>query len=152
MISYDELKQIYRGRKVLITGGAGFIGSNLARRLADFGADVTVVDSSIPDYGGNLFNLSGYENSVRLNIADVRDQYSMNYLIRDQDYLFNLAGQVSHTDSMQNPYTDLEINDAPRYRFWKLVEGIIHPFASCLLLRDRFTASQCICQPMKNTR
>ncbi len=64
----------------------------------------------IPDYGGDLFNLSGYENSVRLNIADVRDQYSMNYLIRDQDYLFNLAGQVSHTDSMQNPYTDLEIN------------------------------------------
>jgi len=60
--------------------------------------------------GGNLFNLDGYEDRLQLNIADVRDQYSMNYLIRGQDYLFNLAGQVSHTDSMQTPYTDLEIN------------------------------------------
>ena len=102
--------RIYDGKRVLITGGAGFIGSNLAKHLADLGAIVTVVDSLIPDYGGNLFNLSGYENRIMLNIADVRDQYSMNYLVQEKDYLFNLAGQVSHTDSMQNPYVDLEIN------------------------------------------
>lgn len=95
---------------MLITGGLGFIGSTLARRLADFGAQVTVVDSLIPDYGGNLFNLAGYEDRVRVNIADVRDEYSMDYLVRGQAYLFNLAGQVSHLDSMRNPYTDLDIN------------------------------------------
>jgi len=108
--SLEDLSAAYRGQKVLITGGAGFIGSNLARRLVDLGAFVTVVDSLIPDYGGNLFNLSEYQDRLQLNIADVRDQYSMNYLVRGQNYLFNLAGQVSHTDSMQNPYTDLEIN------------------------------------------
>jgi UDP-glucose 4-epimerase len=100
----------FRGKKVLITGGLGFIGSTLARRLVDLGADVVLVDSLIPEYGGNLFNIAGIEDRVRVNIADVRDEYSMDYLVRGQDYLFNLAGQTSHLDSMREPYTDLEIN------------------------------------------
>jgi UDP-glucose 4-epimerase len=94
----------------LITGGLGFIGSTLARRLVDLGAQVTLVDSLIPEYGGNLFNIQGIEDRVRVNIADVRDEYSMDYLVRGRDYLFNLAGQTSHLDSMRDPYTDLEIN------------------------------------------
>ncbi len=94
----------------MITGGAGFIGSNLARQLALLGADTLIVDSLIPEYGGNLFNLHGIEDRVRLNIADVRMQSSMEALVRDRDVIFNLAGQVSHIDSMQDPYTDLEIN------------------------------------------
>jgi UDP-glucose 4-epimerase len=98
------------GKRCLITGGLGFIGSNLARRLVELGADVLLVDSLIPEYGGNLFNIHGLKDRVRVNIADVRDEHSMNYLVRDQDFLFNLAGQVSHTDSMRDPYTDLEIN------------------------------------------
>ena len=100
----------YRGRPVMITGGLGFIGSNLARRLAEMGADVLLVDSLIPDYGGNLFNINGLEDKVRVNIADVRQQSTMNYLVRHVDVIFNLAGQVSHIDSMRDPYTDLEIN------------------------------------------
>jgi len=104
------VSDIYRDKHVLITGGAGFIGSNLARCLSGLNAHVTIVDSLIPEYGGNVFNLNGYEERVVLNIADVRDQYSMNYLVQGKDYLFNLAGQISHTDSMQDPYTDLEIN------------------------------------------
>jgi UDP-glucose 4-epimerase len=96
--------------KVLITGGLGFIGSNLARRLVELGAKVLLVDSLIPEYGGNLFNIAGIEDQVQTNISDVRDEHSMRYLIRGRDYLFNLAGQTSHLDSMQNPYTDLEIN------------------------------------------
>ena len=96
--------------RVLITGGLGFIGSNLARRLVDLGAQVTLVDSLIPDYGGNLFNIAGYEDRLRVNVADVRDPYSMAALVKGQDVLFNLAGQVSHLDSMQDPFTDLEIN------------------------------------------
>jgi len=97
-------------RRVLITGALGFIGSNLARRLVDFGARVLLVDSLIPEYGGNLFNIAGVEDRVRLNISDVRDEHSMHYLVQGQDYLFNLAGQTSHMDSMLDPYTDLEIN------------------------------------------
>ena len=100
----------YRGRPVMITGGAGFIGSNLAHRLVELGADVLLVDSLIPDYGGNLFNIRDIEDRVRMNIADVRQESTMSYLVRHVDVIFNLAGQVSHIDSMRDPYTDLEIN------------------------------------------
>jgi UDP-glucose 4-epimerase len=100
----------YEGRRVMITGGVGFIGSNLAHQLVALGARVLVVDSLIPEYGGNLFNISGIEDRLKVNIADVRQQSTMNHLVRDHDVIFNLAGQVSHIDSMQDPYTDLEIN------------------------------------------
>jgi UDP-glucose 4-epimerase len=100
----------FTGKRVLITGGLGFIGSNLAHRLLDLGASVTTVDSLVPEYGGNLFNIADIERRLRVNISDVRDEHSMRYLIQGQDYLFNLAGQTSHMDSMQDPYTDLEIN------------------------------------------
>jgi UDP-glucose 4-epimerase len=102
--------QDFAGKSILITGGLGFIGSNLARTLADLEARVTVVDSLIPEYGGNLFNLKGYESRIRINIADIRDEFSMAYLVQGQDYLFNLAGQTSHLDSMKNPFVDLDIN------------------------------------------
>jgi UDP-glucose 4-epimerase len=105
----SDYRDFYRGRKVLVTGGVGFIGSNLCRTLADLGAKVTAVDSLLPDYGGNLFNLAGYEDKVRINIADVRG-HGMEYLVQGQEVLFNLAGQVSHIDSMTDPFTDLEIN------------------------------------------
>jgi UDP-glucose 4-epimerase len=100
----------YRDRPVMITGGIGFIGSNLAWKLVELGARVLVVDSLIDDYGGNLFNVCGLEDRLRVNIADVRQQTTMNYLVRGQEVIFNLAGQVSHIDSMRDPYTDLEIN------------------------------------------
>jgi UDP-glucose 4-epimerase len=105
-----DYQQFYRGRKVMITGGLGFIGSNLARSLVDLGANVLLVDSLIPDYGGNLFNIDGIADRVHVNVADIRQQSTMNYLVRDRDVIFTLAGQVSHIDSMQDPYTDLEIN------------------------------------------
>src|SRR5258708_18069051 len=94
----------------MVTGGLGFIGSNLARRLVELGADVLLVDSFLPDAGGNLFNIDGISDRARVNIADVRQQTTMNHLVRDRDVIFNLAGQVSHIDSMRDPYTDLEIN------------------------------------------
>ncbi|HSS73357.1 MAG TPA: NAD-dependent epimerase/dehydratase family protein [Gaiellaceae bacterium] len=100
----------YSDRNVLITGGLGFIGSTLARRLVDLGARVTLVDSLIPEYGGNRANIAGIEDRVTVNISDVRDEHSLPSLIRGQDLVFNLAGQTSHVDSLHDPYTDLEIN------------------------------------------
>jgi len=105
-----DYREFYRGRRVMVTGGLGFIGSNLARRLVDLEADVLLVDSLIDDYGGNLFNIDGVADRLRVNVADIRQQSTMNYLVRDREVIFNLAGQVSHIDSMRDPYTDLEIN------------------------------------------
>jgi UDP-glucose 4-epimerase len=95
---------------VLITGGLGFIGSNLARRLVALGAKVTLVDSMIPEYGGNFFNIHDIADAVTVNICDVRDPYAMAYLVKGQRCLFNLAGQTSHIDSMSDPKADLDIN------------------------------------------
>jgi len=100
----------FANKRAMITGGLGFIGSNLARRLVGLGAKVVLVDSLIPGCGGNLFNISGIEDKVKVHIADVRHENNTNYLVRGQDYIFNLAGQGSHIDSMRDPYTDLELN------------------------------------------
>lgn len=100
----------YANATVLITGGLGFIGSNLARALVNRGANVTLVDSLIPQYGGNPFNIADIRDKVTVNVCDVRDQFAMAYLVRNKDYLFNLAGQTSHIDSMTDPQTDLDIN------------------------------------------
>ena len=105
-----SLSNSFDNRNVLVTGGLGFIGSNLARRLLELGANVTLLDSLIPEYGGNIFNIEGIRDRVRINISDVRDPYAMHHLVEGQDILFNLAGQSSHLDSMENPATDLEIN------------------------------------------
>jgi len=106
-VSHEEA---YRGRRVLITGGLGFIGSNLARRLADLGAEVALVDSLIPEYGGNRANIAGIEDRVAVHVSDVRDADSLPALLRGHELVFNLAGQTSHVDSLHDPYTDLEIN------------------------------------------
>jgi UDP-glucose 4-epimerase len=105
-----DYQDAYCGKSCLVTGGMGFIGSNLVHRLVELGAQIVIVDSMIPDYGGNFFNVAGIEDRVRINIADVRSESSMRYLVRGHDYIFNLAGQVSHLDSMLDPFTDLEIN------------------------------------------
>lgn len=109
-MSPPQLRQAYAGRRVLITGGLGFVGSNLARTLVALRARVTIVDSLIPEYGGNLRNLHGIARRVTVNISDVRDRHSLPVFLRGQEVLFNLAGQTSHMDSMTDPHTDLEIN------------------------------------------
>lgn len=103
-------QDFYRNKRCLITGGLGFIGSNLARSLVGLGAHVLLVDAMIPDHGGNLFNIAGLEDRLRVNMADVRDETALAYLVKNQDFIFNLAGQVSHIDSMNDPYADLDIN------------------------------------------
>jgi len=103
------MEKWFTGKRVLITGGLGFIGSAIARRLARV-AEITLVDSLIPEYGGNMANIRGIESKVCVNISDVRDPHSMRYLVQGIDVVFNMAGQTSHMDSMADPYTDLEIN------------------------------------------
>jgi UDP-glucose 4-epimerase len=103
-------KETFKGKQVLITGGLGFVGSNLAIRFVELGAAVTLVDNMIPRQGGNLFNIASVAAQVHINFSDVRDQLSMDHLVQGQDYIFHLAGQVNHVDSVRNPIQDLDIN------------------------------------------
>jgi UDP-glucose 4-epimerase len=102
----------WRDKRILITGGLGFIGSTLALRLANYGSRVTVIDSMIPEFGGNLFNLDNFADKIHINFSDIREPHSLKPLLKDVDVLFSLAGQTSHMDSMTDPYTDLHINCA----------------------------------------
>jgi dTDP-glucose 4,6-dehydratase/UDP-glucose 4-epimerase len=124
----------FANRNVLISGGCGFIGSMLARRLVESGARVTLIDSLIPSYGGNLANIADIRDRVWLNISDVRDPHAMSQLIQNQDFLFNLAGQTSHLDSMTDPFTDLAINASAQLSILEVVRkfnpGIRIVFAS----------------------
>ncbi len=100
----------FRGKRALITGGMGFIGSNLAIALTFLGADVTIADAMIPGYGGNLFNIDPVKDFVRVNFCDIRDPNAMNYLVKGQDYVFHLAGQVDHVLSLTDPFPDIDMN------------------------------------------
>jgi UDP-glucose 4-epimerase len=94
----------------MVTGGLGFIGSNLARRLTELNADVLVVDALLPDMGANPFNVDGVTDRIQIDHSDLRDERTMDRLVADREVIFNLAGDVSHIDSMRDPYTDLEVN------------------------------------------
>lgn len=101
----------YRGQKVLVTGGLGFIGSNLAIRLVELGAQVSIVDAMIPGYGGNFHNIAPVKDDVLVNLSNICDEYSMNHLVQGQGYIFHLASQVSHMRSIiESPYLDIEFN------------------------------------------
>jgi len=110
--------QPYEGRSVLITGGLGFIGSNLARRLVEIGGvDVAIVDAMVPDQGGNLFNLDGIQQRVTCHVAEIGSDRVIGRLVAGRDYIFNLAGSTSHVDSMREPRRDLQLNCAAQLTF-----------------------------------
>lgn len=111
-----DIAAAYFRQKVLITGGAGFIGSNLAHKLITLGADVTIVDNLDRDSGANPFNLNGIEKTVRLIQADINDERQMAHAVRGQKFMFNLAGQTSHVGSMQDPFKDLNVNSVGQLR------------------------------------
>jgi nucleoside-diphosphate-sugar epimerase len=123
-LSADSRFQAFRGRRVLITGGVGLIGSALARRLVELGAEVTLVDSMIPDYGGNDANIADLRDRVRVNIADIRDGHALRHLLAGQDFLFNLAAQTSHLDSMKAPLDDLAINTTAQLQLLELCRAV----------------------------
>lgn len=101
---------IFRGTRVAITGGVGLIGSALARRLVELGADVLLIDNMMPEGGGNLANIAAVRDQVRVDLADIRDCRAMRGLLAGQDFLFDLAAQTSHLDSMKAPFEDHAIN------------------------------------------
>lgn len=105
-----DFKNFYRNKNVLITGGLGFIGSNLAISLVQLGARVTLLDNMAEGYGGNFFNIDPVKDEVAVNLSDIRDQNSVNHLIQGKDVLFHLAGQVCHVMSLEDPFPDIDIN------------------------------------------
>lgn len=111
----------FKNKRIVITGGLRFIGSNLCYRLVDLNADVTLVDSMLPDYGGNESNILGIKDKVKVSYTDMRDPHALPYIIKNCDYIFNLAGQISHMDSMNDPVQDLEINQKAQILFLEAV-------------------------------
>ena len=107
---YNLLQTKFQGKKVLITGGLGMIGSTIAHKLVEFGADVTLLDACIKPFGANFFSIEGIKDKIKINISDIRDRESIKYLVAGKDIIFNLAGQVSHNDSLNNPFLDADIN------------------------------------------
>jgi UDP-glucose 4-epimerase len=124
------------GKSVIITGGVGFIGSHLARELVNQGASVTLIDSMVPEYGGNLHNISDIQDAVRVNFSDIRDEHSLGYLLDGADYVFNLAGQTSHMDSMAHPATDLEINVTAQLKLLETLR-LVSPHARVVFASTR---------------
>lgn len=123
MFPLDEGKTVFSEKKCVITGGAGFIGSHLARRLVGFGARVEIVDRMIPEYGGNDANIADIAGSIHFCQMDIRNRMALREVLDSVDYVFNLAGQTSHMDSMTDPWTDLEIN---AYAQLDLLESVRH--------------------------
>jgi len=105
-----NFEDYYKDLKVLITGGLGFVGSNLAHRLAGLGADITITDNFLPGHGANMRNIHGIEDRVKVHEYDIRDSESMGGLVEGKDIIFNIAAQTSHTDSMKDPFLDVDIN------------------------------------------
>lgn len=106
----EEFKKTFEGKEVLVTGGLGFVGSNLALKLVDYGAHVVLLDAMIPGLGGNLFNIEPIRDQVVVNFSDIRDEHSVNYIVRGKDFIFHLAGQNDHVLSLADPFQDIDIN------------------------------------------
>jgi UDP-glucose 4-epimerase len=127
---------VFTGKQALIIGGAGFIGSNLSKKLVEYGAHVNIADILHPDYGGNLFNLEPYLNEIKFNYTDLRDEFGMKKLVENMDFIFNLAAQVSYTDSMKIPYIDLDINCRGHLQFLEICKDF-NPNASIVFTSSR---------------
>src|SRR5207249_9063999 len=122
--SSDSGFATFRDARVLITGGVGLIGSALARRLVGFGAEVVLVDSMVPEAGGNFANIADIRDRVRVNIADIRDREALRHLLAGQGFLFDLAAQTSHLDSMNAPEHDLAVNCTAQLQLLELCRAV----------------------------
>ena len=109
-VSLDSRFATFRGARVVVTGGIGLIGSALARRLVELGSNVLLIDNMMPEGGANTANIAAIRDRVQVTVADIRDREVMRHLLTGCDFLFDLAAQTSHLDSMKAPFDDLAIN------------------------------------------
>lgn len=137
----------YAGKRVLITGGAGFIGSNLAHALVPLGAEVTVLDALLPQYGGNRFNLQGIAERVRVVEGDIRDASALASVVPDADVVFNLAAQVSYLDSLTDPFLDVDINCVGHLRVLEAVRQLA-PEAKVCFASSRLVYGRILTRPV----
>jgi UDP-glucose 4-epimerase len=121
----DRRFAAFRGAHVMITGGVGLIGSGLARRLVALGSEVLLLDSMVPEAGANLANIADISDRVELNIADIRDAAAVRHLLQGKDFLFDLAGQTSHLDSMNAPEHDLAVNCTAQLQLLELCREVV---------------------------
>lgn len=136
-----------KNKKVLITGGLGMIGSTLANKLVSIGAEVTLLDSLIKPYGANFFNVKDINQLIKINISDIRDKESVKVLVQDKDIIINLAGQVSHNDSLNNPYLDADINYIGHLNVLEAVKNN-NPTAKILYSGSRLQFGKIISNPV----
>lgn len=136
-----------KNKKVLITGGLGMIGSTLANKLVTLGAEVTLLDSLIKPYGANFFNVKDINQLIKINISDIRDKESVKVLVQDKDIIINLAGQVSHNDSLNNPYLDADINYIGHLNVLEAVKNY-NPTAKILYSGSRLQFGKIISNPV----
>jgi UDP-glucose 4-epimerase len=122
--SPDSRFSVFRGARVAVTGGIGLIGSALARRLVELGADVLLIDNMMPEGGANLANIATIRDQVRVEVADIRDGEAMRRLLAGCDFLFDLAAQTSHLDSMRAPFDDLAINATAQLQLLEICREI----------------------------
>ncbi len=114
----------FQGARAVVTGGIGLIGSALARRLVGLGAEVLLIDSAVPEGGGNFANIAAIRDRARLNIADIRDGQAMRHLLAGQDFLFDLAAQTSHLDSMNAPLEDHAVNATAQLQLLEICRAV----------------------------
>lgn len=127
--SAAEAMLSFAGKRCVVTGGLGFIGSNLALRLADAGADVAIIDALVPRHGGDRRNIDGASRVIEVRIADIGEASLVAPVLDGADFIFNLAGQVSHMDSMDDPMRDLDLNARSHLAFLECLRTV-NPTAS----------------------
>jgi UDP-glucose 4-epimerase len=142
--STDSRFAAFRGAHAVITGGVGLIGSALARRLVGLGAQVLLVDSMVAEGGANLANIADIKGQVRIETIDIRDAAALRHLLVGQDFLFDLAAQTSHLDSMTAPFDDLAVNCTAQLQLLELCRsvapqiGIVHAGTRQMYGRPRY--------------
>lgn len=142
-----DYRDFYRGKKILITGGLGFIGSNLAHALVPLGARVTLLDALLPQYGGNPFNVREIADRVRVVQGDIRDPRILAAEVPETDVLFNLAAQVSYVDSMVEPFLDVDINCVGHLHVLETVRRLA-PEAKVCFASSRFAYGKILTTPV----
>jgi len=140
--------EAYRERRVLITGGLGFIGSNIAQKLVQYGASITIVDSLDPLYGGNPANVAEIRDRITVHVGDYRDPSLMKPIIRDTDIIFNLAAQVSYIDSSRIPFSDLDLNCKGPLQLLELCREQ-NPRARIIFASSRLVLGKVVSQPIR---